>query len=190
MYPSFLKRNFPLEKHLFFVTRYSFGLLGLRFAEEEQEGRERTSWLATLWLIFNFANLAHCCQAEFTFGWHYIRSSPVDAMDAFCPLACSLTTLYKMACMWRSRREVTLLMRRIRQLTERETTLEREGMKRSYYRMATLLGMLIFTLGTINTCAFVLRSLWEMWSRRRHGDVFHYDMPFRMQWVDDVGNTL
>lgn len=172
MYPRFLNHNYPLAKHLFFVTRYSFGLLGLRFEQEE------SSWLCSFWLIFNFVCLAHCCQAEFSFGWTYISSSPVDAMDAFCPLACSLTTLYKMACMWWSRREVALLMLRIRELTERERDEERVRLKRGYYRMATLLGMLIFTLGTINTCAFVLRSLWEMWSRR-HG-VFHYDMPFRM----------
>lgn len=178
MYPRFLQRNYPLEKHLFFVTRYSFGLLGLRFAEHGETTRD---WLADLWLIFNFVNLAHCCQAEFAFGWHYIRTSTVDAMDAFCPLACSLTTLYKMACMWRSRREVSALMMRIRQLTEQEISGDRERMKRNYYRMATLLSMLIFTLGTINTCAFVLRSLWEMWSRRDAD--FHYDMPFRMQCV-------
>ncbi|KAH8370218.1 hypothetical protein KR093_002677 [Drosophila rubida] len=174
MYPRFLSSSFPLHKDLFFSTRYSFSLLGLRFEQQP------TIW-STLWLIFNFVNLAHCCQAEFSFGWFYIRSSPVDAMDAFCPLACSLTTLYKMACMWRSRSEVALLMGRIRQLTEAQSGERRDKLKRSHYRMATLLSMLMFTLGSINTAAFVLRSLWEMWSLR-HAP-FKYDMPFRMQYV-------
>ncbi|XP_030560138.1 odorant receptor 45b [Drosophila novamexicana] len=173
MYPKYLSSDYPLDKHLFFVTRYSFGLLGLRFE------RASTLW-STLWLIFNFANLAHCCQAEFSFGWHYMSTSPVDAMDAFCPLACSLTTLFKMGCMWRSRVEVAALIRRIRQLTEKERNAERMELKRTYYRMATLLAMLIFTLGCINTGAFVLRSIWEMWARRQLP--FKYDMPFRMHF--------
>ncbi|KAH8296922.1 hypothetical protein KR044_001056 [Drosophila immigrans] len=173
MYPRFLSNSFPLHKDLFFSTRYSFSLLGLRFEQKP------TIW-STAWLIFNFVNLAHCCQAEFSFGWFYIQSSPVDAMDAFCPLACSLTTLYKMACMWHSRSEVASLMGRIRQLTEGQGGEQRDKLKRSYYRMATLLSMLMFTLGTINTAAFVLRSLWEMWSLR-HAP-FKYDMPFRMHF--------
>ncbi|XP_034107498.1 odorant receptor 45b [Drosophila albomicans] len=173
MYPRFLSRSYPLHKDLFFSTRYSFSLLGLRFEEKP------TIW-STAWLIFNFVNLAHCCQAEFSFGWFYIRISPVDAMDAFCPLACSLTTLYKMACMWYSRSEVALLMGRIRQLTEQQSGEQQDELKRRYYRMATLLSMLMFTLGSINTAAFVLRSLWEMWSLRH--EPFKYDMPFRMHF--------
>ncbi|KAM8711402.1 hypothetical protein ACLKA7_000527 [Drosophila subpalustris] len=173
MYPRFLGSNYPLSKHLFFSTRYSFSLLGLRFEKKP------TMW-TTAWLIFNFVNLAHCCQAEFSFGWFYITSSPVDAMDAFCPLACSLTNLFKMGCMWRHRTEVSLLIARIRQLTEQQSGQQKDKLKRGYYRMATLLSMLIFTLGTINTAAFVLRSLWEMWMRR-HGP-FNYDMPFRMHF--------
>ncbi|KAL7735581.1 hypothetical protein ACLKA6_009543 [Drosophila palustris] len=173
MYPRFLGSNYPLSKHLFFSTRYSFSLLGLRFEKKP------TIW-TTAWLIFNFVNLAHCCQAEFSFGWFYITSSPVDAMDAFCPLACSLTNLFKMGCMWRHRTEVSLLIARIRQLTEQQSGQQKDKLKRGYYRTATLLSMLIFTLGTINTAAFVLRSFWEMWMRR-HGP-FNYDMPFRMHF--------
>lgn len=70
-------------------------------------------------------------------------------------------------------------MGRIRQLTEQEGGELRDKLKRKYYRMATLLSMLMFTLGTVNTAAFVLRSLWEMWTLRH--EPFKYDMPFRMQ---------
>ncbi|XP_017960676.1 odorant receptor 45b [Drosophila navojoa] len=171
MYPKYLSKDYPLEKHLFFVTRYSFGLLGLHFE------RLPSIW-STCWLIFNFVNLLHCCQAEFSFGWSYIHTSPLDAMDAFCPLACSLTTLFKMACMWSSRVEVASLIKRIRQLTEQQTEGKRTDLKSGYYRLATLLCMLIFTLGSINTAAFVLRSFWDMWMHRHLP--FKYDMPFRM----------
>ncbi|XP_017146214.1 odorant receptor 45b [Drosophila miranda] len=176
MYPRFLDRNYPLEKHLFFVTRYSFGRLGLRFGEAKSQ-----SWISLAWLVFNFVNLAHCCQAELVFGWHYLRISPVDAMDAFCPLACSLTTLFKLGWMWWRRQEVSALMERIRLLTEEQAgrgNRRSNGARRSYYLMATRFGMLVFTLGSITTCAFVLRSLWEM--RARGLADFKFDMPFRM----------
>ncbi|KAH8280355.1 hypothetical protein KR018_003195 [Drosophila ironensis] len=174
MYPRFLDRNYPLKKHLFFVTRYSFGLLGLSFGQD-------LSWWQLLWLIFNFFNLAHCCQAEFVFGWSHLLISPVDAMDAFCPLACSLTTLFKLGWMWWRRQEVADLMEHIRLLTEqqaRKRDQRRDEAQRSCYVMATRCGMLVFTLGSITTGAFVLRSLWEMWMRRR--EEFKFDLPFRM----------
>ncbi|XP_041448986.1 odorant receptor 45b [Drosophila obscura] len=180
MYPRFLDRNYPLEKHLFFVPRYSFGLLGLRF-----DGAKSQSWLSLAWLVFNFVNLAHCCQAEFVFGWRHLSISPVDAMDAFCPLACSSTTLFKLGWMWWRRQEVFELMEHIRRLTEQQVGRRdprRDGAQRSYYLLATRFGMLVFTLGSITTCAFVLRSMWEMWS---HGLAdFKFDMPFRMLFPD------
>nr|XP_036669621.1 odorant receptor 45b isoform X2 [Drosophila suzukii] len=174
MYPRFLDRNYPLAKHLFFVTRYSFGLLGLRFGGKQ-------SWFHLSWLVFNFVNLAHCCQAEFVFGWSHLRTSPVDAMDAFCPLACSLTTLFKLGWMWWRRQEVSELMERIRLLIKEQEIRgdsRKDAAQRSYYVMVTRCGMLVFTLGSVTTSAFVLRSLWEMWVRRHQE--FKYDMPFRM----------
>ncbi|XP_016928328.2 odorant receptor 45b [Drosophila suzukii] len=174
MYPRFLDRNYPLAKHLFFVTRYSFGLLGLGFGGKQ-------SWFHLSWLVFNFVNLAHCCQAEFVFGWSHLRTSPVDAMDAFCPLACSLTTLFKLGWMWWRRQEVSELMERIRLLIKEQEIRgdsRKDAAQRSYYVMVTRCGMLVFTLGSVTTSAFVLRSLWEMWVRRRQE--FKYDMPFRM----------
>ncbi|KAH8234208.1 hypothetical protein KR038_003653 [Drosophila bunnanda] len=179
MYPKFLDRNYPLEKHLFFVTRYSFGLLGLSF------GQKHLSWWQLIWLVFNVINLAHCCQAEFVFGWIHLRTSPVDAMDAFCPLACSLTTLFKLGWMWWRCQEVAALMERIRQLIEEQEKRRdkrRDVAQRSCYVMATRCGMLVFTLGSITTGAFVLRSLWEMYTRRRQE--FKFDMPFRMLFPD------
>ncbi|XP_034651941.1 odorant receptor 45b [Drosophila subobscura] len=180
MYPRFLDRNYPLAKHLFFVPRYSFGLLGLRFDDAKSQ-----SWISLAWLVFNVVNLAHCCQAELVFGWHYLRISPVDAMDAFCPLACSATTLFKLAWMWWRRQEVFALMEHIRRLTEQQAKRgdpRKNGVRRSYYLTATRFGMLVFTLGSITTCAFVLRSLWEMWSRGLAE--FKFDMPFRMLFPD------
>ncbi|KAI8036317.1 hypothetical protein M5D96_010910 [Drosophila gunungcola] len=162
MYPRFLDRNYPLAKHLFFVTRYSFGLLGLGF------GQRPLSWFQLTWLVFNFVNLAHCCQAEFVFGWSHLRTSPVDAMDAFCPLACSATTLFKLGWMWWRRQEEQ----------EHRGDARRDTAQRSYYVMVTRCGMLVFTLGSITTGAFVLRSLWEMYVRRHQE--FKFDMPFRM----------
>jgi len=129
-------------------------------------------------------NLAYCCQAEFVFGWSHLRTSPVDAMDAFCPLACSLTTLFKLGWMWWRRQEVSELMERIRLLIKEQEIKgdsRKDAAQRSYYVMVTRCGMLVFTLGSITTSAFVLRSLWEMWVRRRQE--FKYDMPFRMLWV-------
>ncbi|EDV35453.1 uncharacterized protein Dana_GF12474 [Drosophila ananassae] len=178
MYPRFLDRNYPLKKHLFFVTRYSFGLLGLSFGQ-------KMSWFQLAWLVFNFVNLAHCCQAEFDFGWSHLRTSPVDAMDAFCPLACSATTLFKLGWMWWRRQEVADLINHIRQLTEEQEGRKdsrRDNAQRSTYVMATRSGMLVLTLGSINTGAFVLRSLWEMYARRRQE--FKFDMPFRMLFPD------
>ncbi|KAH8336793.1 hypothetical protein KR059_003504 [Drosophila kikkawai] len=178
MYPRFLDRNYPLAKHLFFVTRYSFGLLGLSFDQ-------KLSWWQLIWLVFNIVNLAHCCQAEFVFGWSHLRTSPVDAMDAFCPLACSLTTLFKLGWMWWRCQEVAALMERIRQLIEEQEKRRderRDLAQRSCYVMATRCGMLVFTMGSMTTGAFVLRSLWEMYARRRQE--FKFDMPFRMLFPD------
>ncbi|XP_017835390.1 odorant receptor 45b [Drosophila busckii] len=169
--PRFLSRSYALDKHLFFVTRYSYSLLGLRF-------EQRTSCWSNCWLLFNFVNLAHCCQAEFVFGWNYLGVSAQDAMDALCPFVFSLTTLFKMALMWRSRKQVAQLMQRIRQLTEQQRS--DEQLKRSYYERVTRYGMLVFTMGSTNTTFFVLRSLLEMLLQRRQD--FVYAMPFRMQF--------
>jgi len=113
-----------------------------------------------------------------------LRTSPVDAMDAFCPLACSFTTLFKLGWMWWRRQEVADLMDRIRLLIgeqEKREDSRRKVAQRSYYLMVTRCGMLVFTLGSITTGAFVLRSLWEMWVRRHQE--FKFDMPFRMLCV-------
>lgn len=176
MLPQFLTENYPLEKHLFLVPKFSLSSIG--FYPETS----RTIWVL-IWAGFNFSILTYGCYAEFYYGVHYLSIDVMTALDALCPVASSIMSLFKVFFIWWYRAEFATLIDRVRDLTAADCTPPKLHIKRQLFTIATRLTALVLFFGTCTNSAYSLRPIILNTLRYMNGEEWIYDTPFKMMYV-------
>ncbi|XP_030242223.1 odorant receptor 24a [Drosophila navojoa] len=173
MWPRFLTRSFPMNRHYFLVPKFVLTLIGI-YPEQER------SWPVRAWSFFNFFILAYGCYAEAAYGILQIPNNIVLAMDALCPVASSILSLLKMSAIWYYRDELKFLIQRVRTLTEQQQSDRKLEYKRRCYTLATRLTFFLLCCGFCTSTSYSVRHLVDNMLRRAHGLDWIYETPFKM----------
>lgn len=173
MLPKFLTQEYPPEKNLYLIPRFTFRLLG--FYPESK----RTA-MVQLWAVFNVLILSYGIYAELYYGIHYLSIDIPTALDALCPVATSIMSFLKLFYIWWYREEFKYLMEKVRKLTAEQKSASKEEVKRSFFTLATRLNALVLFLGICCSTTYSLRPIVNNTILYLNGKEIVYDTPFKM----------
>lgn len=182
MVPKFLRNDYPLEKHYLLIPRFALSVIGF-YPETQWNLRIKT------WAIFNILVLGYSIYAEFLHGVHYISTDFLEAMDAFCPMATSIMSFIKIFFIWWYRDQYKRVIEDIRRLTEAQSSIWKQKMKRTYFTIATRLTALVLFFAMCTGLSYTIRPILMNIILYANGKSIIYETPFKMMYVSKSRRT-
>lgn len=170
---KFLNNDYPLEKHYLLVPRFALTLIGF-YPETEWNYRVKS------WAIFNVFVLCYSIYAELQYGISYLSTDISEAMDAFCPMASSIMSFIKIFFIWSYRDKYKSLIEDVRRLTEAQSSLWKQKMKRTYFTIATRLTALVLFFAMCTGLSYTIRPILMNIILYANGKSIIYETPFKM----------
>ncbi|XP_017483268.1 PREDICTED: odorant receptor 24a [Rhagoletis zephyria] len=173
MLPKFLLQSYPTEKNLFLVPKFALGVIGFY----PQLGK---STLMNAWALFNLIILVYGSYAEFAFGLSFLSTDAMRALDALCPVASSIMSVFKVCFIWWHRAEIERLVHRVAELTAEQNSPRKLDCKRKYFANGTRLSSSVLLFGFLTSTLYTIRAGIVNYSAYVRGDEIPFETPFKM----------